>query len=112
MGVKTKTKIDSDFHKAHIHEQFCLKGYKKKSFLYFLLGIFSLAWFLIRTGTKPTRALYPCQQVALANSIAFVPGLTTTVVVGAKPIRKFLKKYWFLPWFLVLILINIIYATI
>ena len=34
----------------------------------FLIGLLSLIWFLLRTGTKPTRAVYPCQRVAAANS--------------------------------------------
>jgi len=34
----------------------------------FLIGLLSLLWFLFRTGTKPTRAAYPCQRVAAANS--------------------------------------------
>lgn len=43
---------------------------KFKHFQYnaFLLGLVSLAWFLLRTGRKPSRAIYPCQQVAAANS--------------------------------------------
>ena len=34
----------------------------------FVIGLFSLFWFLLRTGTKPTRAVYPCQRVAATNS--------------------------------------------
>jgi len=34
----------------------------------FVIGLLSLFWFLLRTGTKPTRAVYPCQRVAAANS--------------------------------------------
>jgi len=34
----------------------------------FLIGLLSLFWFLLRTGTKPTRAVYPCQRAAAANS--------------------------------------------
>src|SRR3989304_9601274 len=33
-----------------------------------LFGAASLAWFIFRTGTKPTRIVYPCQRAALANS--------------------------------------------
>lgn len=35
----------------------------------------SLFWFLLRTGAKPSRAIYPCQQAARANIFAF--GLPT-----------------------------------
>src|SRR4030042_1977553 len=33
-----------------------------------LFGAASLAWFIFRTGTKPSRIVYPCQRAALANS--------------------------------------------
>ena len=32
-----------------------------------LVAIASAVWLVIRTGTKPSRILYPCQQAALAN---------------------------------------------
>ncbi|MHA2356784.1 MAG: DUF362 domain-containing protein [Candidatus Thorarchaeota archaeon] len=32
-----------------------------------LVAILSVVWFVLRTGTRPTRILYPCQQAALAN---------------------------------------------
>jgi len=35
---------------------------------FFLIGLFSLIWFILRTGTKPSRATYPCQRTAAANS--------------------------------------------
>jgi uncharacterized protein (DUF362 family) len=38
----------------------------------FLIGLASLLWFLIRTGTKPSRAAYPCQKAALANATAWL----------------------------------------
>lgn len=34
---------------------------------YFLVGFLSLLWFILRTGTKPSRAVYPCQKTAAAN---------------------------------------------
>ncbi|MFX0150403.1 MAG: DUF362 domain-containing protein [Candidatus Hodarchaeota archaeon] len=40
----------------------------KKSFLFFTLA--SLFWFVFRTGAKPSRISYPCQQAAL-NNISF-----------------------------------------
>ncbi|MDY6793920.1 MAG: DUF362 domain-containing protein [Actinomycetota bacterium] len=40
----------------------------------YLLGIVSLVWLIIRSGRKPSRLSYPCQQAALAN---------TTVLFGA-----------------------------
>ena len=39
---------------------------RNKSLLFF--GVASLLWFIFRTGTKPSRIVYPCQKVALTNS--------------------------------------------
>jgi hypothetical protein len=33
-----------------------------------LFGIANLLWLVFRTGTKPTRIVYPCQRAALSNS--------------------------------------------
>ncbi|UCG37511.1 MAG: DUF362 domain-containing protein, partial [Candidatus Bathyarchaeota archaeon] len=33
-----------------------------------LFGVASFLWFVFRTGTKPSRIVYPCQRAALANS--------------------------------------------
>ena len=38
----------------------------------FLIGLFSLIWFALRTGSKPSRALYPCQRAAAANSYVWL----------------------------------------
>lgn len=37
-----------------------------------MIGLLSLVWFAIRTGTKPSRAIYPCQQVAAANGYTWL----------------------------------------
>jgi hypothetical protein len=53
----------------------------------FVVGLLSLAWFVFRTGTKPSRAIYPCQRVAAANGTAWLamyilPFLSVTGFVG------------------------------
>jgi hypothetical protein len=35
---------------------------------FFLFGLGCLIWYIIRTGTKPSRASYPCQQAASFNA--------------------------------------------
>jgi hypothetical protein len=35
---------------------------------FFLIGMLSIAWLIIRTGRKPSRASYPCQQAAAVNA--------------------------------------------
>ncbi|MHA2428764.1 MAG: DUF362 domain-containing protein [Candidatus Hermodarchaeia archaeon] len=72
-----------------------------------LLGAASFIWFLFRTGTKPTRFTYPCQQVAVNNvSVAahsFLPVALTTFFLkfrmpslrlAASEAQGFLKRYW------------------
>ncbi len=46
-----------------------------------LIGLLSLFWFVYRTGTKPSRVVYPCQQMARAN-IGFLGLPALSVVVG------------------------------
>jgi len=59
----------------------------------FTLGIVSLLWLLLRTGTKPSRIVYPCQQAAAANTYALLssilPFLATT---PKKTVRFFALK--------------------
>jgi len=52
-------------HKNKVH--FCKKRNNcDKSLI--LFGVASFIWFIFRTGTKPSRAVYPCQRAALTNS--------------------------------------------
>lgn len=44
-----------------------------------LMGLGSLGWLLLRSGTKPQRLAYPCQQAALATSTGFVGYLLSLV---------------------------------
>jgi len=71
-------------------------GYKKSKFKnkYLLLfGVASLLWLIFRTGTKPSRIIYPCQRAALANSSILlsisIPLSLTSVFLKTK---KFFSK--------------------
>lgn len=37
-----------------------------------LIGLAALAWFIVRTGRKPSRFVYPCQRAALSTSWMFL----------------------------------------
>lgn len=52
-----------------------------------LIGLAALAWFILRTGTKPSRAVYPCQRAALSTSWA----LLLAPVIPVIP-RRLLKQ--------------------
>lgn len=46
----------------------------------FFIGIISLFWLILKTGRKPSRIAYPCQQTALANiSIFLIPPVASMV---------------------------------
>ncbi|MFW9975603.1 MAG: DUF362 domain-containing protein [Candidatus Thorarchaeota archaeon] len=44
-----------------------------------LVAIASTIWFVIRSGTKPSRILYPCQQAALANIYLFKAAISVSL---------------------------------
>ena len=73
--------------------QYCIKKsrLKNKPLLVFIgIGLLSMIWFLLRTGKKPDRLRYPCQQVAATNSILFLIWLGS-IFSGHVLYRKFLK---------------------
>ena len=41
----------------------------------FLLGVVSLSWLVFRTGSKPSRIVYPCQRAAATNSLVMFSSL-------------------------------------
>ncbi len=47
------------------------------------VGVGSLLWLLLRTGRKPSRAAYPCQQAAMANASAWIGTLALPALWGA-----------------------------
>jgi hypothetical protein len=52
-----------------------------------LAGLLSLVWFLIRVVPKPSRAMYPCQRVAMplaSGFVAWLLGLVGAVVAFRK----------------------------
>ncbi|MBY8996504.1 MAG: DUF362 domain-containing protein [Candidatus Thorarchaeota archaeon] len=56
--------------------------YKKKNRRLFVLGLVAIAsafWILLRTGRKPTRVFYPCQQVSLVNIQVFKVALLASI---------------------------------
>jgi len=61
----------------------------------FIVGLGSLIWLLIRSGTKPSRITYPCQKVAANNSILFLGSLALPYAIRKiKPIRlKISRRY-------------------
>lgn len=49
-------------------------------FIFVTIGLLSLVWFVIRTGRKPDRIYYPCQQLAGSNAALFLSWLGAAVI--------------------------------
>ena len=56
--------------------------------LFFVIGIFSLVWLLLRSGTKPSRLAYPCQRTAATFGINFLASFSPWLGSG------FLMRPW------------------
>ena len=55
----------------------------------FAIGLASLLWLLIRTGTKPSRVIYPCQRMAAANASVWLGAAAVPVLLnGMNVVRK------------------------
>jgi hypothetical protein len=116
-GTSPKTNHSSNLYYEILRNQLVLQlltmntgEREKKRFLnssVFFIGLASLAWFLFRTGTRPTRVTYPCQRAALSTfSIsvqAILPATITTLFVGLSfkslkitlhRITAGFKRYW------------------
>lgn len=50
----------------------------------FLIGFLSLVWLLFRTGSKPTRMVYPCQRAAAANSIFWLTAYIVPILLAVR----------------------------
>ena len=53
-----------------------------------LLAVVSAIWFMLRTGRKPTRIVYPCQQVAVENINMFHLALMASIPPTFISLRK------------------------
>jgi uncharacterized protein (DUF362 family) len=63
---------------------------------FYSLGILSLAWLLLRSGTKPSRLAYPCQRTAAAFGLNFLSGLSpwlgASLLAKARPVHGILGE--------------------
>jgi len=60
----------------------------------FFMGLFSLVWFMLRTGMKPSRANYPCQRAASLNGYFWLTAYVVPLfVLPQKKTMKLNKKF-------------------
>ncbi len=76
---------------------------------YWILGIGSLLWLLLRSGTKPRRLAYPCQRVAAANSVGFLAYLAA-LLSSATLLRRL--KATFTPFRLFLFVVGLLLTVV
>ncbi len=63
---------------------------RRKKWTFWLAGLASLIWLLLRSGTNPRRLAYPCQRAALAGSLGFLAYLAS--LLGVAPLYRYLKQ--------------------
>jgi hypothetical protein len=59
---------------------------------FFLFGLGCLVWYALRTGSKPSRAVYPCQRVAAANANLWIATYLTPFFAMVEVDR--FKMHW------------------
>jgi hypothetical protein len=67
----------------HIHRS------QRQNRAYWIIGLGSLIWLLLRSGTSPRRLAYPCQRAALATGSGFLGYLVS--LIGAVHLYRVLK---------------------
>jgi|GEM_PF-1588711 len=82
---------------------------KRWDLAYWLIGLGSLIWLLLRSGTKPRRLTYPCQRIAAANSLGFLAYLAA-LLSSAVSLRRL--KVAFSPARLVFFAVSLLLTVI
>jgi len=76
------------------HGRVSMHGFLHRFFLTnsFLAGVFAVAWLILRSGPKPSRFAYPCQQAAFsAASLAFGVPVVSSLVAARRHIAQGLR---------------------
>ena len=81
---KTHQENHPGHNQTSLLDRFVPKSWK---LTYWMLGIGSLVWLLLRSGTKPKRLTYPCQRAAAASGIGFL-GYLAALVGSAVLLRR------------------------
>lgn len=109
--MKTITKL--------IHSVKRMKDLNKSNFIYkslfFILGILSLVWFLIRVIPKPQRAYYPCMRATLPLASSFVIyliSLAGVVLFFRKALNSFRENRFRLGFLILIISTTITVLTL
>lgn len=60
---------------------------------FFLFGLACLVWYVVRTGTKPSRASYPCQKAAAASANLWAVTYVSPLF-SVNTWESYFRKWW------------------
>lgn len=80
---------------------------------FFLFGLLSIMWFLFRTGTKPTRICYPCQQASASSGSLWLMAYVLPIVSIKHPLSlpRLKSKNSILTVFLLVLVSSLMIST-
>jgi hypothetical protein len=75
-------------------------------------GLLCIIWFLLRTGTKPSWAIYPCQQAAATGGYLWLATfvLSLTSVIQTKGLRKWSRTKLISGGIIILVALSSVYV--
>jgi hypothetical protein len=74
---------------------------------FFLFGLASILWFIFRTGSKPTRMSYPCQQASAASGSLWITAFVLPfIMTAASPGKLVGRRRIALAGFLLLLFVS------
>ncbi len=80
-----------------------------------ITGLLALIWFLIRVVPKPSRALYPCQRVAMplaSGFVAWLLGIAASIAAFRRARANLARRRYALALAAVLVSVGAIWATL
>jgi hypothetical protein len=104
-GLKGKLRNIRDWMQAH---------HFPPRLLFFIMGIISTVWFLVRVIPKPSRAGYPCMQVAAPLMSGFVMYLLSLggITLAFRKAKKnlIMSRYFAAGTFLLMAIVGLVYS--
>ena len=89
--MKTKANYGNEKLMKKHHKRIVNRSKFNKGLLLFVVT--NLLWFIFRTGTKPSRIVYPCQRAALANSSTLLSAsILLSLTACLAKIERFLSR--------------------
>jgi hypothetical protein len=107
---KIETQINNDIGSIEMDARKTVYHWIKHSI--FVPGLLCIIWFLLRTGTKPSRAIYPCQQAATTGGYLWLATFVLPLVsaIWPKRLRKCSRTKFIGGGIIILVTLSSIYG--